>query len=127
MVLNAFFVESFWNTDKFILLMSIYLCSAYSAFGHERLGDSLDLIRSLAMSLLCLNLNETFRPEIESLMANRSTWRLIAQFYHPTEENFHNWLKKHEFTHIKLLLVITRFNGSILNNRLSSSRGFGDR
>jgi DNA invertase Pin-like site-specific DNA recombinase len=37
---------------------------------------------------------DTFRPEIESLLANGSTQRFIAQRYHTTEANFHNWLKK---------------------------------
>lgn len=38
---------------------------------------------------------DAFRPEIESLMANGSTQRFIAQRYHTTEANLHNWLKKH--------------------------------
>jgi len=38
---------------------------------------------------------DTFRPEIESLLANGSTQRFIAQRYHTTEANLHNWLKKH--------------------------------
>jgi hypothetical protein len=33
-------------------------------------------------------------PEIESLLANGSTQRFIAQRYHTTEANLHNWLKK---------------------------------
>ena len=37
---------------------------------------------------------DTFRPEIESLLANGSTQRFIAQRYHTTEANLHNWLKK---------------------------------
>ena len=36
-----------------------------------------------------------FRPEIESLMANGSTQKFIAQRYHTTEANLHNWIKKH--------------------------------
>lgn len=38
---------------------------------------------------------DPFRPEIESLLANGSTQRFIAQRYHTTEANLHNWLKKH--------------------------------
>ena len=37
---------------------------------------------------------DTFRPEIESLLANESSQRFIAQRYHTTEANLHNWLKK---------------------------------
>ena len=37
---------------------------------------------------------DTFRPEIESLLANGTTQRFIAQRYHTTEANLHNWLKK---------------------------------
>ena len=37
---------------------------------------------------------DIFRPEIESLLANGSTQRFIAQRYHTTEANLHNWLKK---------------------------------
>ena len=38
---------------------------------------------------------DAFRPEIESLLANGSTQKFIAQRYHTTEANPHNWLKKH--------------------------------
>ena len=38
---------------------------------------------------------DAFQPEIESLLANGSTQRFIAQRYHTTEANLHNWLKKH--------------------------------
>lgn len=38
---------------------------------------------------------DVFRPEIESMLANGSTQRFIAQRYHTTEANLHNWLKKH--------------------------------
>ena len=37
---------------------------------------------------------DAFRPEIEGLMANGSTQKFIAQRYHTTEANLHNWLKK---------------------------------
>ena len=37
---------------------------------------------------------DAFRPEIESLLANGSTKRFIAQRYHTTDANLHNWLKK---------------------------------
>ena len=38
---------------------------------------------------------DAFRPEIESLLTNGSTQKFIAQRYHTTEANLHNWLKKH--------------------------------
>ena len=38
---------------------------------------------------------DAFRPEIESLLANGTTQKFIAQRYHTTEANLHNWLKKH--------------------------------
>ena len=38
---------------------------------------------------------DTFRPEIESLLANGSTQKFIARRYHTTEANLHHWLKKH--------------------------------
>ena len=38
---------------------------------------------------------DAFRPEIEGLLANGSTQKFIAQRYHTTEANLHNWLKKH--------------------------------
>ena len=38
---------------------------------------------------------DAFRPEIQSLLENGSTQRFIAQRYHTTEANLHNWLKKH--------------------------------
>jgi DNA invertase Pin-like site-specific DNA recombinase len=37
---------------------------------------------------------DVFRPEIESLLANGSTQKFIAQRYKTTEANLHNWLKK---------------------------------
>src|SRR5260370_558231 len=37
---------------------------------------------------------DSYRPEIESLLANGSTQKFIARRYHTTEANFHNWLKK---------------------------------
>lgn len=37
---------------------------------------------------------DAFRPEIESLLANGSTQKFIAQRYHTTQANLHNWLKK---------------------------------
>jgi DNA invertase Pin-like site-specific DNA recombinase len=37
---------------------------------------------------------DAFRPEIESLLANGTTQKFIAQRYHTTEANLHNWLKK---------------------------------
>lgn len=38
---------------------------------------------------------DPYRPEIESLLANGSTQKFIAQRYHTTQANLHNWLKKH--------------------------------
>jgi len=38
---------------------------------------------------------DVFRPEIESLLANGLTQKFIAQRYHTTEANLHNWIKKH--------------------------------
>jgi hypothetical protein len=38
---------------------------------------------------------DTFRPEIQDLLANGSTQKFIAQRYHTTEANLHNWLRKH--------------------------------
>ena len=37
---------------------------------------------------------DPFKPEIEALLANGSTQRFIAQRYHTTEGNLHNWMKK---------------------------------
>jgi DNA invertase Pin-like site-specific DNA recombinase len=37
---------------------------------------------------------DIFRPEIEALLANGSTQKFIANRYHTTEANLHNWLKK---------------------------------
>jgi predicted Zn-dependent protease len=37
---------------------------------------------------------DTFRPEIESQLANSTMQQFIAQRYHTTEANLHNWLKK---------------------------------
>ena len=38
---------------------------------------------------------DSFRPEIESLLANGATQKFIAHRYHTTEANLHNWIKKH--------------------------------
>lgn len=38
---------------------------------------------------------DTFRPEIEGLLANGSTQKFVAKRYNTTEANLHNWLKKH--------------------------------
>jgi len=37
---------------------------------------------------------DAFQPEIEALLANGSTQKFIAQRYHTTEANLHNWMKK---------------------------------
>jgi DNA invertase Pin-like site-specific DNA recombinase len=37
---------------------------------------------------------DTFKPEIESLLANGSTQKFVAKRYKTTEANLHNWLKK---------------------------------
>jgi hypothetical protein len=38
---------------------------------------------------------DSYRPEIESLLANGSTQKFFACPYHTTEASLHNWLKKH--------------------------------
>ena len=38
---------------------------------------------------------DTFRQEIEALLANGSTQKFIARRYQTTEANLHNWMKKH--------------------------------
>ena len=37
---------------------------------------------------------DTFRPEIEALLANGTTQKFIAQRYNTTQANLHNWMKK---------------------------------
>ena len=37
---------------------------------------------------------DAFRPEIESLLANSSTQKFVAERYHTTQANLLNWLKK---------------------------------
>jgi hypothetical protein len=37
---------------------------------------------------------DAFRPEIESLLANGSTQKFVAQRYKTTKTNLHDWLKK---------------------------------
>jgi DNA invertase Pin-like site-specific DNA recombinase len=39
---------------------------------------------------------DTFKPEIESLLANGSTQKFVAKRYKTTEANLHNWLKKND-------------------------------
>jgi len=48
---------------------------------------------------------DQFRPEIESLLANGSTQKFIAQRYHTTGANLHNWLGKHGLKKGKLRTV----------------------
>ena len=38
---------------------------------------------------------DSFRPEIEALLANGSTQRFIARRYHTTEANLSRWIKQH--------------------------------
>ena len=38
---------------------------------------------------------DPYRPEIEALLANGSTQRLIAERYNTTPANLSNWMKKH--------------------------------
>lgn len=38
---------------------------------------------------------DAYRPEIEALLANRSTQTFIAKRYETTEANLSRWLKKH--------------------------------
>ncbi|BBP02284.1 recombinase family protein [Sulfuriferula nivalis] len=44
---------------------------------------------------------DAFRPEIESLLANGSSQKFIAQRYHTTGANLHNWIKKHSLKTVK--------------------------
>lgn len=44
---------------------------------------------------------DTFRPEIESLLANGATQKFIAQRYHTTGANLHHWIKKHSLKTVK--------------------------
>jgi hypothetical protein len=44
---------------------------------------------------------DAFRPEIESLLANGATKKFIAQRYHTTGANLHNWIKKHSLKTVK--------------------------
>ena len=37
---------------------------------------------------------DKFKPKIESLLANGSTQKFIANRYNTTEANLHNWMKK---------------------------------
>ena len=37
---------------------------------------------------------DAFQPEIEALLANGTTQKFIAQRYHTTQANLHNWMKK---------------------------------
>ena len=53
---------------------------------------------------------DSFRAEIESLLANGSTQRFIAQRYHTSEANLHNWLKKHV---MKTAKAIPGVSGSV--------------
>ncbi len=46
---------------------------------------------------------DPFRHEIEHLLANGSTQKFIAQRYHTTEANLHNWLKKRALNRKKYL------------------------
>jgi DNA invertase Pin-like site-specific DNA recombinase len=39
---------------------------------------------------------DTFRQEIEALLANGSTQKFIARRYQTTEANLHNWMKKRD-------------------------------
>jgi hypothetical protein len=41
---------------------------------------------------------DTFKPEIESLLANGSTKKFAALRYNTTQANLHNWLKKNNLT-----------------------------
>lgn len=48
---------------------------------------------------------DPYRLEIEGLLANGSTQKFIANRYHTTEANLHNWLKKHGLKTARLLAV----------------------
>lgn len=49
---------------------------------------------------------DAFRPEIEALLANGSTQKFIAQRYHTTEANLHNWMKKRGIEKPKAVLPV---------------------
>ena len=45
---------------------------------------------------------DSYRPEIEALLANGSTQRFIAHRYRTTPSNLSNWLKKHNLKRLAL-------------------------
>lgn len=45
---------------------------------------------------------DTFRPEIESLLANGFTKKSIAQRYNTTGSNLYNWMKRHGLKNAKV-------------------------
>lgn len=44
---------------------------------------------------------DSYRPEIEALLANGSTQKFIASRYHTTEANLSRWITKHKLKRIK--------------------------
>lgn len=50
---------------------------------------------------------DVFRPEIEALLANGTTQKFIAQRYHTTEANWHNWMKKRGLTRPTIGKLVT--------------------
>lgn len=44
---------------------------------------------------------DSYRPEIEALLANGSTQKFIANRYHTTEANLSRWIAKHKLKRIK--------------------------
>lgn len=44
---------------------------------------------------------DTYRPEIEAMLANGSTQKFIASRYHTTEANLSRWIAKHKLKRVK--------------------------
>ncbi len=47
---------------------------------------------------------DSYRPEIEALLANGSTQKFIAGRYHTTEANLSRWIAKHKLKRIKEII-----------------------
>jgi DNA invertase Pin-like site-specific DNA recombinase len=50
---------------------------------------------------------DIFRPEITALLANGSTQKFIAQRYHTTAANLHNWMKKRGIAKPKTVMPVS--------------------
>jgi len=109
--IRVYSVKGSWQLDHSIQSKIIILAFSMAA-EIER-----DLISQRTKEALCLKKEQgvalgrpkgpgkskldTFRLEIESLLANGSAQRFVAKRYHTTEANLHNWLKKHGLKAIK--------------------------